>query len=412
MNSDTIQLINAHFLYGLNRWSYSSVLETVIDIGNYEIGPTKDIDLFNQRLVEILPSLIEHHCSEGERGGFLQRLQTGTWLGHVLEHVAIELQRLVGLPFSFGQTRQIMEYESRYYMVFASSHEEIAKNALKHAMALLDACVYGYAFELDSRLADLSSMVKQYDGGISLSNQMVDAKQKRIPFLRRPNAHHLQLGYGCDVSSPHHHRLIGFMGEGPDVKLGDFLLRMLKTAGINNACYDVDPWTLLSNPDARVSIIETPLSILKTRGLVYQYPHCHVAVVSNIACQEDLKFYRCQVDALGPNGCAILNIDEEHVYELNKYVEGKIFYYSMQSSVEHLLDKIQNNMVIFWERNQKLFCWEQQQEKCFGEIEFFDKQIIRNMLIGMGVAKALNIPDHVVFSFIKNVALNYTITDL
>lgn len=395
-------------MHGLNHWSYASVLESVIDIGHYESGPTKDIPFFNHRLVAFLPSLIEHQCSEGVRGGFLQRLESGTWMGHVLEHVAIELQRLAGLPFAFGQTRQINPCDSKYYMVFASSHEEIAKTALQHATVLLDACVYGDEFDIHRRLKDLAATIEQYDGGVELSNQMVRAKLNRIPYVRKPNAHCIQWGYGGGES----HRLIGIYDETQDGYLMRLLTDMLTDAGLSHVYNGREPWSMLSNKDAKVSIIETTLSSLESQGLVYQYPHCYAAVISKIDSEEHLKFYRCLVDAIGPDGFAILNIDNDAIYILNKYVEGKIFYYSMQSSVEHLRDKLQNNNVLFWERNQKIFCWENQQEKCLGKIKCVDKKTIQNILICICIAKCFDIPEHVVFSFIKNVVLNHLNIDL
>ena len=79
-------------LNGPNIWSNKPAIEAWVDLGHFEELPTNKLAGFTERLMGYLPSLIEHRCSIGERGGFLQRLETGTWLGQVLEHVTLELQ--------------------------------------------------------------------------------------------------------------------------------------------------------------------------------------------------------------------------------------------------------------------------------------------------------------------------------
>jgi Cyanophycin synthase-like N-terminal domain len=403
LNNQVVDLISYRFLYGVNRWSYSSVLETIIDIGVYEAGPTLDIPQFNERLLQLLPSLIEHHCSEGQRGGFMQRLHEGTWLGHVLEHVVIELQRLVGLPFSFGQTRQIKEFESRYYMVFASSHENIAKQAFQEGCSLVDACVLGMHFNLSMALEKIRRVVMDCDGGISLSQQMVEAKRARMPFLRPPGMKQLQYGYGCDrtYSPAAFQSTCCVIGLANPINLKDFMLFL----GYKNIAFGDDVWSILQSPDVDMAIIETSLDKIQSRGMVYQYPHCHVAIVNDIQNADDISCYRCHVDTIDSSGYIILNIDNPHVRALKEYAEAKIIYFSMQSFVEHLCDKLQNNDVLYWERNQYIYCWENQEQRCLGKFDLQDKESIQKNLIYFALAKSLNISDGIVFSFIKNSVL-------
>ena len=95
-------------LHGPNIWTYRPALEVWIDIGELEDFPSNVIPGFNERLTSWLPSLVEHRCSYGERGGFLQRLQEGTWPGHIMEHVTLELQNLAGLPGGFGSVWSLL----------------------------------------------------------------------------------------------------------------------------------------------------------------------------------------------------------------------------------------------------------------------------------------------------------------
>ena len=83
------------------------MLEVWLDLG-LEDFPSNTLPGFNERLTpRWLPALVEHHCGVGERGGFIQRLHEGTWCGHVLEHIVIELLNLAGMPTGFGKTRDL-----------------------------------------------------------------------------------------------------------------------------------------------------------------------------------------------------------------------------------------------------------------------------------------------------------------
>ena len=120
---DDIRLLRISYLRGPNLWTYRPVLEAWLDLGELEDWPSNKLPGFNERLTALLPALIEHHCGVGERGGFLQRLQEGTWAGHVLEHVVIELLNLAGMPTGFGQTRSTSR-RGVYRMVFRARDVE------------------------------------------------------------------------------------------------------------------------------------------------------------------------------------------------------------------------------------------------------------------------------------------------
>src|SRR5262245_6183097 len=95
-----------HALRGPNMWADFPVLEAWVDLGPYKDAPSDRLPGFNDRLMAWLPTMIEHRCSVGERGGFFQRLLEGTWLGHILEHVCLELQCLAGTEVGFGRARE------------------------------------------------------------------------------------------------------------------------------------------------------------------------------------------------------------------------------------------------------------------------------------------------------------------
>ena len=114
-------------LRGPNLWTYRPVLEVWLDLGALEDHPSNTIPGFTDRLTTLLPALIEHHCGVGERGGFIQRLTEGTWAGHVLEHVVIELLNLAGMPTGFGQTRRRAARTRSCSRAFARKRESISQ---------------------------------------------------------------------------------------------------------------------------------------------------------------------------------------------------------------------------------------------------------------------------------------------
>ena len=108
MNEIKIKRIKV--LSGANIWAYRPVLEILANIGKYEQLPSNKLPGFTERLVEAIPTLWEHRCSEGRPGGFLERLRTGTYMGHIVEHIILELQSLAGMDVGFGRTRQTEHY--------------------------------------------------------------------------------------------------------------------------------------------------------------------------------------------------------------------------------------------------------------------------------------------------------------
>src|SRR3989475_12237423 len=126
--------------------TYRPVLEVWLDLGELEDYPSNKLDGFNERLTAWLPDLIEHHCGVGERGGFIQRLEGGTWCGHVLEHIIIELLNLAGMPAEFGQTREISQ-RGIYRMVFRCPEETVARTALAYGHRLIMAAINDEPFD-------------------------------------------------------------------------------------------------------------------------------------------------------------------------------------------------------------------------------------------------------------------------
>src|SRR5678816_4738012 len=93
------------------------LVQMKLDLEELEQRPTNEIDGFRQRLEALIPTIYEHRCSESVPGGFLSRVDEGTWMGHVIEHIALEIQTLAGMDCGFGRTRSAAEKEGVYYVV-------------------------------------------------------------------------------------------------------------------------------------------------------------------------------------------------------------------------------------------------------------------------------------------------------
>lgn len=185
-------------LRGPNIWTYRPVLELWLDIGHLEDHPSNTLPGFNDRLKAWLPSLVEHRCSYGERGGFLKRLEEGTWPGHILEHITLELQNLAGMPGGFGRARETSK-RGVYKVVVRAWHEEITRAALYKARDLMLAAIEDKPYDVNAAIAELRDMADRLLLGPSTAC-IVDAandKARGIPSLRLNDGNLVQLGYGC-----------------------------------------------------------------------------------------------------------------------------------------------------------------------------------------------------------------------
>ncbi len=191
-----IQLLRINYLRGPNIWTYRPVLEVWLDIGELEDFPSNLLPGFTPRLVAMLPALEEHHCGVGERGGFIQRLHEGTWAGHILEHVVIELLNLAGMPTGFGQTRSTSQ-RGVYRMVFRARDEQVARTALRCGHALLMAAVNDEAFDLAKAVEEVRGNIDDFYLGPSTAAIVGAATDRRIPHIRLNEGNLVQLGYGA-----------------------------------------------------------------------------------------------------------------------------------------------------------------------------------------------------------------------
>ncbi len=196
MNKRYIDIINVISLRGPNIWTYRPVLEAWVDIGDLEDAPSNTIPGFYERLSAWLPGLVEHRCGVGERGGFLQRLKEGTWPGHILEHVTIELQNLAGMQTGFGKARETSK-RGVYKVVVRSRNEQVSRTALFAARDLVMAAIEDRPFDVAGTVNTLRDMVDSLCLGPSTACIVDAAAERRIPFMRLNDGNLVQLGHGA-----------------------------------------------------------------------------------------------------------------------------------------------------------------------------------------------------------------------
>jgi cyanophycin synthetase len=191
-----MEIIALKVLRGPNQWASFPCLEAWVDIGRLEDFPSHTIPGFNERIMSWLPSMIEHRCSIGERGGFFERLRTGTWMGHVLEHVTLELQTLAGSPVGYGRAREA-KTRGVYKVVIEYKEEAFAIEALHTAHRLLMAAIEGTAFDVGCEVKRLRKLLLDVQLGPS-TRSIVDAAAARgIPAQRLTQGSLVRLGQGA-----------------------------------------------------------------------------------------------------------------------------------------------------------------------------------------------------------------------
>ena len=164
-------------LRGSNTWAWFPVLEAVVDLQELKDSPSNELPGFNDRLMAWLPTMIEHRCSIGERGGFFERLRRGTYQGHILEHVTLELQQLTGCNVGFGKARETSQ-EGVYKVVIEFEEATLGHECLRTACGLNEAAVYGHPFDITAELKRLRDLADDVLLGPS-TRAIVDAAEAR-----------------------------------------------------------------------------------------------------------------------------------------------------------------------------------------------------------------------------------------
>src|SRR5262249_46768389 len=183
-------------LRGPNIWANFPVLEAWVDLAKYNDHSSDEVPGFNDRLMTWLPTLIEHRCSVGERGGFFQRLRRGTYPAHILEHVTLELQALAGSDVGYGKARETSEV-GVYRVIVEFDEEDLARACLECARELFLAAFHDRPFDVQGEIAKLRELARSLLPDPSTAAILKAARKRRVPVRNFGRGAPLQLGYGA-----------------------------------------------------------------------------------------------------------------------------------------------------------------------------------------------------------------------
>jgi cyanophycin synthetase len=194
-----MKIIDIKAMRGPNYWSIRrhKLIVMKIDLEEMEEMPTNKIDGFAERLEKMFPTMYEHQCSENKPGGFFQRVREGTWMGHVIEHVALEIQTLAGMDTGFGRTRTTGEH-GIYNVVFNYEEEKVGIYAAKAAVRICQAIADNQNYDLADDIQTMREIREDERLGPSTGSIVDEAKSRGIPWIRLNRHSLVQLGYGVN----------------------------------------------------------------------------------------------------------------------------------------------------------------------------------------------------------------------
>ncbi len=192
-----MKIININVMRGPNYWSVRrhKLIVMVLDLEELEESPTNKIPDFDKRLKKMFPTMHEHRCSVGKAGGFFKRVKEGTWMGHVVEHIALEIQTLAGMNTGFGRTRDYGE-RGVYNVVFDYHEEKVGVYAAKAAVRIAEALISGDKYDLDADIQEMRELRESERLGPSTASIIDEAVSRGIPWIRLNKYSLCQLGYG------------------------------------------------------------------------------------------------------------------------------------------------------------------------------------------------------------------------
>lgn len=388
---DPIKIEAISVLKGANYFSSGPVIVLRINLGVYNEVFTNAIPGFYSGLKACIPSLYEHHCSPGHIGGFLERVEEGTLLGHVTEHIAIELQTLAGMDVSYGKTRSAGQ-DGIYNVVFRYFESHCGIHAGRLAVHIVNSLLTMQSVAYDTDLEMLRKWYLKAFPSASFKAFIDEMEAQKIPYGIDYEHSELSLGTGKYTRKlpfseaylqvnplsklfPDARRiripLVSITGSRGKKQLTEMLYKCLKTQdfkiGRSNAsqCFvNDDVWeeghgvhgqseteALIQNPALDMLIFETPLETIMYQGLPYDY--ARVGVLLNIldehmgqmglSQRSDLAYAKSVViEQVLDKGFAVLNADDAEVMDLRHMVYSKLIVFSVSKANPHIASAMES----------------------------------------------------------------------
>jgi cyanophycin synthetase len=200
VDPDELTIAGLRALRGPNYWRLAPVIACDVRLGRLEHVTSADVPGFTDRLLALLPTLHEHPCTREAPGGFVERLEEGTHIPHILEHVALELQALVGIDVSFGRVVPSGD-EGVWWVIVAYEEEDVGLQAMRDAVVVVRACLGGTtdALDVQAMLDSLHALYEDVRLGPSTSAVVEEARRRDIPVRRLNSGSLVQLGLGKNL---------------------------------------------------------------------------------------------------------------------------------------------------------------------------------------------------------------------
>lgn len=194
-----MKILKIQALRGPNIWSVrrKKLIQMRLDLEEMEQFPTNKIEGFRERIEAMFPTMIEHRCSEGCRGGFFSRVERGTWMGHVIEHIALEIQTLAGMETGFGRTRET-KTPGVYNVVFSYTEESVGMFAAESAVRIAEALISATDYDVEADIQKMREIRERVRLGPSTGSIVEEAVARDIPWIRLGTNSLVQLGYGIN----------------------------------------------------------------------------------------------------------------------------------------------------------------------------------------------------------------------
>jgi cyanophycin synthetase len=198
LDPQELEVTRIRALRGPNYWRLAPVIACDVRLGALEKVTSDQIPRLNQRLVEAMPSLQLHKCTRGKPGGFVQRLNEGTHIPHILEHLALELQSIIGNEVSFGRVVPSGD-EGVWWLIVEFQEEQVGIRAMKDAVHIIRSCIGDEDFDIDQIIDDLLDLYESSKLGPSTAAIVEEARRRGIPVRRLNNYSLVQLGLGRNL---------------------------------------------------------------------------------------------------------------------------------------------------------------------------------------------------------------------
>src|SRR5919197_1147272 len=198
IDPNELRVARLRALRGPNYWRLAPVIACDVRLGALESVTSADIPGFTARLTQLIPTLYEHSCSRGAPGGFVERLDEGTHLPHIIEHVALELQTLAGSDVSFGRVVASGD-EGVWWVIVAYDEEEVGLQSVRDAVEIIRACMVGAEIDVERMVQRLQELYETVRLGPSTAAIVEEARRRGIPVRRLNSRSLVQLGLGRNL---------------------------------------------------------------------------------------------------------------------------------------------------------------------------------------------------------------------